>query len=42
VLVARPWQLAYLIRHWLGDVLSDASAARAVALLRAHALREAA
>jgi hypothetical protein len=42
VLVARPWQLAYLIRHWQGNVLSDADAARAVALLRAHALREAA
>jgi hypothetical protein len=42
VLVARPWQLAYLIRHWQGNVLSDAEAARAVALLRARALREAA
>jgi hypothetical protein len=42
VLVARPWQLAYLIRHWQGNVLGDAAAARSVALLRAHALREAA
>jgi hypothetical protein len=42
VLVARPWQLAYLIRHWQGDVMSDAQAARAFAVLRAHALRDAA
>jgi hypothetical protein len=42
VLVARPWQLAYLIRHWQGDVMGDATAARVFAVLRAHALREAA
>lgn len=42
VLVARPGQLEYLIRHWRGQVMSEAAAARAFAVLRAHAPRRAA
>jgi hypothetical protein len=42
VLVARPWQLAYLIRHWHGQVLSATDAVRIFSVLRAHAPRVAA
>jgi len=42
VLVARPWQLAYLIRHWRGQVLSAAEADRISAVLEATVPRAAA
>jgi hypothetical protein len=34
VLVARPWQLAYLIRHWGGHVLGASEATRVFAALQ--------
>lgn len=37
VLVARPWQLAYLVRHWRGQVLDAAEAERIFTVLHSCA-----